>query len=40
MDEKIKMLEEKVKKQQKEIDRLKKKTKKHKWLILASLFDR
>lgn len=38
--EKIAYLEEQVKKQQKEIEKLTKKTKKHKWLIVASLFDK
>jgi cell division protein FtsL len=40
MDDKIKSLERKIKQQQEEIDKLKKKVKKHKWLILASFFDK
>jgi hypothetical protein len=40
LKEKITDLEEQVRKQNEEIGLLKKKTKKHKWLILASLFDK
>lgn len=36
---KIKELERKIGEQEEEIKLLKKKTRKHKWLILASLFD-
>lgn len=39
-NEEIEMLKGKVKEQQEEIEKLKKKTRKHKWLILSMLFDR
>lgn len=39
-DKKVKEIERKLKEQQEEINQLKKKVKKHKWFILASLFDK